>query len=148
MVKARCPSCGKSATFDESDAGLPVVCLACGGRYTAPDPFQAAAGGGGAAPPVSAATSAGRSRPGRTFWVAVCLGGLAAAAAVLLVVRGRPDPIDRATALALSSETQVHVANGRLADAHRKYHELETIVAGRTVRDPEARRVIDQAMSD
>src|SRR5690242_528299 len=34
--KVRCPSCGKSMRLPEGDAGLPVVCLACGAKYTAP----------------------------------------------------------------------------------------------------------------
>src|SRR2546428_7857327 len=38
MLKVRCPSCGKSAVLPESDAGLAAVCLACGERYTVPEP--------------------------------------------------------------------------------------------------------------
>ena len=149
MLKARCPSCGKSASLDETDAGLPVVCLACGARYTAPDPIAEAAvapagAGGGAA----AAAPVGSRRVGRTFWVAMALGGVAAVAALALVLRSLPDPIDRATAVSLASQAQAHAAEGRLADAHRKYHELETIVAGRRIRDAETRQLVEQAMAE
>jgi uncharacterized protein DUF4159 len=148
MLKARCPSCGKSAALNETDAGLPVVCLACGARFTAPDLFLAGEGAepGGAA--TAASRISNRPRVGRTFWVALGLGGLAGVAALILVLNSLPDPIDRATALSLASEAKAHADAGRLADAHRKYHELETIVGTRTVHDPEIRQVVDQAMAD
>ena len=149
MLKARCPSCGKSASLDDTDAGLPVVCLACGARYTAPDPLAGAAAvparAGAGAP---AGAPAANRRVGRTFWVAMALGGVAAIAALALVLRGLPDPIDRATAVSLASQAQAHAAEGRLGDAHRKYHELETIVAGRRIRNAETRQLVEQAMAE
>jgi hypothetical protein len=35
--KVRCSHCGKSMLLPEGDAGLPVVCLACGTKFLAPD---------------------------------------------------------------------------------------------------------------
>lgn len=95
MLKARCPSCGKSASLNESDAGLAIVCLACGARYTAPELLPTSgrndsgtAGGDGAAAVVPSV--------GRTFWVAVGLGALAAIAALSLTLRG-PGEMDKRT---------------------------------------------------
>lgn len=148
MLKTRCPSCGKSASFDESDAGLPVVCLACGARYAAPDLFGVGASAGFEGGVTAEPLPSGRKHVGRIVWIAAALGTLAAAAVLGLVLRGRPDPIDRATAVALASAARAYEAEGRLADAHRKYHELETIVGGRAVRDRESRGVVEQAGRD
>ena len=49
MLKVRCPGCGKSATVPETDAGLLAVCLACGERYTVPEPTPPAEAGPAAA---------------------------------------------------------------------------------------------------
>ena len=146
MLKARCPSCGKSTVLEETDAGLPVVCLACGSRYVAPELVPTAAAGAS----TTNAGAAGRTGPrvGRTFWVASGLGLVAAVVAVALLMRGLPDPIDAATARSLASQAQAATADGRLADAHKKYHELETIIDGRTVRDPEVRQLVEQAMAE
>jgi len=148
MLKARCPSCGKSAWFDEIDAGLPVVCLACGARYNAPQALPAAARTAGASGESGGPTPFRAPRVGRTFWVATALGALAAVVALVLILRGRPDPVDRDTVRALASQAEAYAAEGRLADAHRKYHELETLVGHRTIQDPEVRRAVEEAMAD
>src|SRR4051794_27754866 len=38
--KVRCPACGKSVRLPEGDAGLAVVCLACGTKFVAPPSSQ------------------------------------------------------------------------------------------------------------
>ena len=78
MLRARCPSCRKSATLNEADAGQPVVCLACGQRYLAPDPSAPEPGPAPTdATSASAVAAPARARVGRTFWVALAMGGMA-----------------------------------------------------------------------
>ena len=146
MLRARCPSCRKSATLNEADAGQPVVCLACGQRYLAPDLSDSSSAAAPGDAPAAAAPAA--PRVGRTFWIALALGVVAGAACIALVLRVRPGPLDRATAQALAAEASAHAAEGRLVEAHKKYHELETLVAGRSVSDPETRRVVDDAIAE
>lgn len=150
MLKVRCPSCGKSAAVPETDAGLPAVCLACGARYTVPElaaPAEVSAADVETFFPVS-----GAGRPGgRRGWLVGAAAALVlatATVAVLLVARARPDPIDARTAARYKTQAETAAASGRLADAYQKYHELETIVGGRSIRDPETRVIVQRARSD
>jgi hypothetical protein len=86
MLKARCPSCGKSVSLEDADAGQAVVCLACGARYTAPELPGALAAVAKTAAGSADAIPAG-PRVGRTFWVALALGALAFAGTLALVLR-------------------------------------------------------------
>ena len=149
MYKVRCPNCGKSAIVPEAEAGLPAVCLACGSRYLIPSPVPAEPD----SQPAAARTTddpfdnAGR-RFGRTFWVAAACGLIVAGLAAVLASRAIPDPVDRATAVRLKEEAETYAKEGRLADAQRKYHELDTLAGGRRIRDDEVRGLVEQARDD
>ena len=152
MLKVRCPGCGKSATVPETDAGLLAVCLACGERYTVPEPTPPAEAGPAAAdvqlvdpgmidPPVG----------GALRWLAAAAALtilLGAIAAVLLAARHRPDPINASIASSYKSQAEAAAAAGQYAEAYRKYHELEQVVGGKPIRDPRTRALVEQAAAD
>src|SRR4051794_24669557 len=151
MLRARCPSCGKSASFGDADAGQPVVCLACGARYLAPDPLAPATATDVESAPESAPVSGG-PRVGRMFWVALVLGVVSGAGVLALVLRGGhgnpTNSVDTATVLTLASEARAAADAGRYVEAHQKYQQLESSLAGRDVNDPDVRRTVEQAMAD
>src|SRR6476619_4950765 len=146
-LRVRCPSCGKSAAVPETDAGLAAVCLACGTRYTipavAPAPEVSAPSAAESDADGTAAPAGGRW--GRMAWVAAALVGVTAVVAVLLVSGARPDPVDRATAALYKSQAEAAESSGQLADAYKKYHELELIVGDRPVPAPETRYLVNKA---
>src|SRR5438477_8516629 len=87
MLRARCPSCGKSASFGDADAGQPVVCLACGARYVAPDPLAPATATDARSASDAAPIISG-PRIGWMFWVALVLVVVAGGGVLALVLRG------------------------------------------------------------
>src|SRR6266446_5040950 len=84
-MKVRCPACQKVSELPDSDAGLTVICVACGGKFEAPALMRAgipvAATAGAAAPVAGPAHFAAQRRPR-----GVIVGLLTAAGAVLLLV--------------------------------------------------------------
>ena len=159
-LKVRCPACGKSVRVPESDAGLAAICAACGTQYTIPDDAPPAGAFSAAAPAVSAAP---RRLPGLGVWLVLLLAVGAAGLAVVLQVRragseGAPaanaDPAPatdaprRDVVATLKAEAEARAVDGDLKGAHRKYQDLQRLVAGRPIADPETRRLVEAARSE
>jgi hypothetical protein len=82
----RCPACGKTFRLPSADAGLPVVCVACGERFIAPEFCESPGRGDAAASGGIAGQADGGLRPFSAVlvWVLGITGaiGLAIAAAI------------------------------------------------------------------
>lgn len=147
--KVRCPACGKSARFPESDAGLPAICAACGTRHELP-PAPAVA------PTVDMARTAHGSRMGVGGWIVVVLAMVAAGlAAAMAISIGAGSPQAKASTVvnevapgliaAMKSQAEALMVSGDAKGAHRKYTELEELVAGKRIDDAAAQATIAAA---
>ena len=174
-IKARCPTCGKSARFPDSDLGLPAVSPLAALCYSLPRHVShepsAAASPRGTGIPVSLGLS----------WVAWMIIGLAVTSAGLAVaivlkialrpptatvISAAPGPMapqvttpapapapmlpvlsddDAQKIFTLKNDAEALVSDQLYQDAHRKYLQIESIVAGHAITDPGVRNMVEAA---
>jgi hypothetical protein len=178
MIRYPCPACGKVLALADSDVGQSVMCNACGARLRVPrsaghEPSPSPTAPGAADPLVSLATvaspgprrsspAASRRWPGPAWWALFAAAVICAAAipAAILWRRGGSPQLSQqrtsnpanvranADLLALKSEAEALAIDGKLAEAHAKYRQLQTLAATRDIKDPLLWDILERAKVD
>src|SRR5207302_975605 len=151
MIQYPCPKCGKVLVLSGSDAGQVVLCNACGAQVRVPRSAAPVAPAPAPSPSHSprAATKPRPATPGWGWW-AMFAAAIVIAAGVpvgILISRGGRQQAatgrvsnsanvrENADLLSLKSEAEALAINGKLAEAHAKYRELQNRAATRDIKD-------------
>ncbi|HSU68751.1 MAG TPA: hypothetical protein VLJ39_17860, partial [Tepidisphaeraceae bacterium] len=147
-MKFPCPTCGKSRSHPENEAGLTALCTACGTPYIVPEPVPVSAepvqpGGSRPAPPVHRSDTALLMAATFLVCVAACLvcwAGLdwhrAAEAQVV------------ARAMEMKAHDDLMAASGHPDLAREGLRDLRTFLERQTPSDPEVDRLWEQLPKD
>src|SRR4051794_6749983 len=141
----RCPNCGKAVAVGSlafSNALGAFVCPECRGESPPP-------------PATQSRTSTSKLR--RPLITAIIVGLCVIGVAIAWVARGPSkgdkqqrvwDEAHHAEIIALKSEAEGLAIQGKLAEAHAKYREIEKIIGGRQVKEPSLFDMVEVARQD
>jgi hypothetical protein len=165
--KVRCPACGKSVRLPEGDAGLAVVCLACGTKFVAPPSSQVNDDGATivvtAAPvpvpqpaPASPAPTPAWQLPAEPEPKRFSFVWLVATVVVVLLFGGAGLTVYRISAQAsgkkqlaeMLKQAESLAAKRDFDKAYQKFRELDRRATEIGVDDPDVKKIADQARGE